>query len=130
VQTNFILRDKWFNGAYEDGRLNRARMDESRREYVENMFGSDYVLCTRGSGNFSIRFYETLSSGRIRVKASASGWHHATHALRDGRYDIVCRQMLDINSSSGITSPHLTRKAACASYRSRLELLQLTSAAL
>jgi hypothetical protein len=67
VQTNFILRDKWFNGAFEDGRLNRALMDESRREYVENIFGSDYVLCTRGSGNYSIRFYETLSSGRIPV---------------------------------------------------------------
>jgi hypothetical protein len=67
VQTNFILRDKWFNGAFEGGRLNRALMDESRREYVENIFGSDYVLCTRGSGNYSIRFYETLSSGRIPV---------------------------------------------------------------
>jgi hypothetical protein len=67
VQTNFILRDKWFNGAFEGGRLNRTRMDESRREYVENMFASDYVLCTRGSGNYSIRFYEALSSGRIPV---------------------------------------------------------------
>lgn len=67
VRANFILRDAWFNGAFEGGRINRARMDESRREYVENMFASDYVLCTRGSGNYSIRFYETLSSGRIPV---------------------------------------------------------------
>lgn len=67
VRANFIIRDAWFNGAFEGGRVNRARMDESRREYVENMFASDYVLCTRGSGNYSIRFYETLSSGRIPV---------------------------------------------------------------
>ena len=31
------------------------------------MFASDYVLCARGHGNYSIRFYETLSSGRIPV---------------------------------------------------------------
>jgi hypothetical protein len=67
VRANFILRDAWFNGAFEGGRLNRELMDESRREYVKNMFASDYVLCTRGSGNYSIRFYETLSSGRIPV---------------------------------------------------------------
>jgi hypothetical protein len=29
------------------------------------MVDSDYVLCTRGGGNFSYRFYETLSCGRI-----------------------------------------------------------------
>jgi hypothetical protein len=38
-----------------------------RRQFVENMLGSDYILCTRGSGNFSYRFYETLSCGRIPV---------------------------------------------------------------
>ena len=67
VQSNFVLRDAWFNGAFEGGRLNRPLMEQSRRQYVENMFGSDYVLCTRGSGNYSIRFYETLCGGRIPV---------------------------------------------------------------
>lgn len=42
-------------------------MEQSRRQHVENMFESDYVLCTRGSGNYSIRFYETLCNGRIPV---------------------------------------------------------------
>lgn len=31
------------------------------------MTGSDYVLCTRGNGNYSIRFYEALCRGRIPV---------------------------------------------------------------
>ena len=66
VQSNFILRDAWFDGAFMRG-LDRRRFDRSRREYVENMFGSDYVLCARGQGNYSIRFYETLCSGRIPV---------------------------------------------------------------
>ena len=66
VRSNFILRDAWFGGAFARG-LDRQRYERARREYVENMFGSDYVLCTRGVGNYSIRFYETLSSGRIPV---------------------------------------------------------------
>ena len=28
---------------------------------------SDYVVCVRGAGNFSIRFYEALAMGRIPV---------------------------------------------------------------
>jgi hypothetical protein len=67
VQSNFILRDAWFNGAFAGGRLNRPLIEQSRRQHVENIFGSDYVLCTRGSGNYSIRFYETLCNGRIPV---------------------------------------------------------------
>lgn len=67
VRANFILRDAWFNGAFAGGRVNRPLMEQSRRQYVENMFGSDYVLCTRGGGNYSIRFYETLCSGRIPI---------------------------------------------------------------
>jgi hypothetical protein len=67
VEANFILRDAWFNGAFVGGRVDLQLMDESRRAFTENMFGSDYVLCTRGGGNYSIRFYETLSSGRIPV---------------------------------------------------------------
>jgi hypothetical protein len=33
------------------------------KEYQENLSQSDYILCPRGFGNVSIRFYETLSSG-------------------------------------------------------------------
>jgi hypothetical protein len=29
------------------------------------MLNTDYMLCIRGAGNFSIRFYEALSAGRI-----------------------------------------------------------------
>ena len=66
VRSNFILRGAWFDGAFERG-ADRPRLERSRREYVENMFGSDYVLCVRGLGNYSMRFYETLSCGRIPV---------------------------------------------------------------
>ncbi len=38
-----------------------------RKEYYDSIFGSDYVLCVRGKGNYSYRFYEVLASGRIPV---------------------------------------------------------------
>jgi Exostosin family len=38
-----------------------------RQQFVDNMLNSDYILCTRGGGNFSYRFYESLSCGRIPV---------------------------------------------------------------
>lgn len=56
IQTNFILRDRFYLG---DG--NEAEV------YLKNMEESDYILCPRGSGNFSYRFYETLSFGRIPI---------------------------------------------------------------
>lgn len=37
----------------------------NRNRFVENIFNNDYVLCVRGAGNYSFRFYETLSAGRI-----------------------------------------------------------------
>jgi hypothetical protein len=62
IATNFKLRQKaiFFNETISY----RQRM---RREFVQNMVDSDYVLCCRGSGNYSFRFYEALSCGRIPI---------------------------------------------------------------
>jgi len=38
-----------------------------RKEYIENMQNSDFVLAPRGDGNYSVRFYEALALGRIPV---------------------------------------------------------------
>jgi hypothetical protein len=67
VESNFVFNDAWFGGALEGARVNRPLLRRARLRFVENMLGSDYILCTRGSGNYSMRFYETLSSGRIPV---------------------------------------------------------------
>jgi hypothetical protein len=53
---------RWKNPA--DG---QAVQRSSQLEFLENMLNSDYVLCSRGFGNFSYRFYESLASGRIPV---------------------------------------------------------------
>jgi hypothetical protein len=46
-----------------------AGMDKlvARREYYSNMLSGSYTLCMRGGGNFSYRFYEALSFGRVPV---------------------------------------------------------------
>jgi hypothetical protein len=67
IDTNFLERERFLGGAISRGRLDPAAMRRVRDEYVRNMVESDYVLCSRGAGNFSYRLYETLSCGRIPV---------------------------------------------------------------
>lgn len=62
VESNFVLHRDFWGGARDPSSQLRAR-----HEFVQNMLESDYALCARGSGNFSFRFYEALSMGRIPV---------------------------------------------------------------
>jgi hypothetical protein len=64
VETSFLIRENYWGGAIR-ARQDAALVARVRDEFVGNMFGCDYVLCARGAGNFSLRFYETLSAGRI-----------------------------------------------------------------
>jgi hypothetical protein len=67
VATNFVRRDRFLGGALRGEAIDLELLASSRREYVQNMVESDYILCVRGAGNFSYRLYETLSCGRIPV---------------------------------------------------------------
>ncbi len=62
IQTNFVKRKK-----YKAGARTPEEVNTSRREFWGNMLESDYVVCVRGTGNFSARFYETLAMGRIPI---------------------------------------------------------------
>lgn len=62
VTTDFILRDKYRAGVTQNKDVHRSTM-----EFYDNIKTSPYVLCVRGAGNFSVRFYETLAMGRIPV---------------------------------------------------------------
>jgi hypothetical protein len=62
LNTRFICHTQFFAGTQN---APGAAAQNARAQYVENMFQSDYVLCVRGFGNFSYRFYETLSAGRL-----------------------------------------------------------------
>lgn len=61
VTSNFIIRTS-YSGNEKTIALDPER---ARKEYVENIVHSDFTLCVKGDGNFSTRFYETLSLGRV-----------------------------------------------------------------
>lgn len=77
-----------------------AKMD-ARKEYIDNMLSGAFTLCMRGGGNFSYRFYEALSFGRIPVLIDTDTilpfeneipWHEYIIRLdlkdiRNGEYD-------------------------------------------
>jgi hypothetical protein len=62
VNTNFIFR-----GKYRAGSSTKDEQVKTTKEYFNNIVESDYIICLRGSGNFSVRFYETLMMGRIPI---------------------------------------------------------------
>ncbi len=70
ITTNFIFRDQF---AFTSKGLQGVSLDRKeharqlRSEFCQNLVNSDYVLCASGYENYSIRFYEALSCGRIPV---------------------------------------------------------------
>ncbi|WP_299251671.1 exostosin family protein [uncultured Lacinutrix sp.] len=62
LNTNFILRDN-----YRAGTTTGKTKEETTLEFYNNMYTNAYTFCSRGVGNFSVRFYETLAMGRIPV---------------------------------------------------------------
>ena len=41
--------------------------EDKREEFLKGISESDFILCPRGDSNGSVRFYETLSAGRIPI---------------------------------------------------------------
>lgn len=72
VDTKIVERQQYWGGvvAATKGEIqvqDEAVLGRLRTEFVENTVGTDYGLCVRGAGNYSIRFYEVLSAGRVPV---------------------------------------------------------------
>tara|TARA_B100000073_G_scaffold5672_1_gene4891 strand:- start:526 stop:1332 length:807 start_codon:yes stop_codon:yes gene_type:complete len=59
IKTKFIIREKFWGGKPHDTEL--------IKDFEDNMLNSHFNICNRGNGNFSMRFYQTLSFGRIPV---------------------------------------------------------------
>ena len=59
IEDNFIIRKRFWGGKPGDSRL--------QSEFFENIRDSHFTVCCRGAGNFSMRFYQTLSCGRIPI---------------------------------------------------------------
>lgn len=63
ITTAFVIRNSF------SGNANTITSDPIalRNEYIHNMIDSDFVLTPKGDANYSSRFYEALSLGRIPV---------------------------------------------------------------
>lgn len=62
VQTNFIRHTQ-----YRGGFKTPQQKEEQTKMFFNNMQQSQYIVCYRGAGNYSVRLYETLAAGRIPV---------------------------------------------------------------
>lgn len=61
---SIIVSRKQFSGWTRDNSIERQKRYEDYEKLIKE---SRYVLCPRGDGNQSLRFYETLSAGRVPV---------------------------------------------------------------
>jgi hypothetical protein len=62
IDTRFIVRSSFS--------ANRGTLEgsvDTRTEYIANMLDSDFVLAPKGDANFSSRFYEALSLGKVPI---------------------------------------------------------------
>ncbi|WP_313113722.1 exostosin domain-containing protein [Aequorivita sediminis] len=62
IVSNFIFREKYRAGVTKNKETHLTTI-----EFYNNLKNSDYIVCIRGAGNFSVRFYEALAMGRIPV---------------------------------------------------------------
>lgn len=69
ITDRFILRQQ-----YRAGVKTKVEKQQTTDEFYQNIAQSAYVLCVRGAGNFSVRFYETLMMGRIPVYVHTDGF--------------------------------------------------------
>lgn len=59
ITSNFILRNEFWGGKPHDTNL--------KEEFKQNILDSHFNISNRGRGNFSMRFYQVMSLGRIPV---------------------------------------------------------------
>jgi len=59
IKCNFILKQKFWGGDPHNVQL--------INDFTTNIENSHFIICNRGNGNYAMRFYQTLSLGRIPV---------------------------------------------------------------
>ena len=59
LHTDFIIRSSYGGQSVNN--------EKHKREYWKNLLECPYILCARGAGNYSTRFYESLAVGRIPI---------------------------------------------------------------
>nr|WP_321233402.1 exostosin family protein [uncultured Psychroserpens sp.] len=103
IKSNFIIRNQ-----YGGGVMHGRGVTKIAEEYFDNMKNSDYIICYRGAGNFSVRFYETLAMGRIPVYINTDGllplsndidWNNHMVWVEPSEIDHIEEKILDFHQS-------------------------------
>ncbi|MCL8006551.1 exostosin family protein [Gelidibacter japonicus] len=69
IDCRFIKRKQ-----HRAGVMKHKEGHSTTTEFYNNILESQYILCVRGAGNFSVRFYETLMMGRIPLYVHTDGF--------------------------------------------------------
>lgn len=59
LETDFIIKEQFWGGSPHNPAL--------VSEFESNIQNNHFTVCNRGAGNFSMRFYQVLSGGRIPI---------------------------------------------------------------
>jgi hypothetical protein len=63
IDTAFIIRNAFSGKSGKEA----PDSERARQKYLDNVVNSDFVLCPKGDGNYSSRFYRALNMGRIPI---------------------------------------------------------------
>lgn len=68
IKKSDLLEDQFIERkAYRAGVTNVKDKERTTKEFYDNIKNTEYTVCVRGAGNFSVRLYETLAMGRIPI---------------------------------------------------------------
>ena len=111
VETNFIFRQR-FAFANKESLQSTIDFQElekiQRLEFCQNIIDSDYILCCSGYENYSIRFYEALSMGRIPIFLNtdcvlpydfAIDWKKYCVWVDEDEIDLIAEKVADFHNS-------------------------------
>jgi hypothetical protein len=73
---NYLVREKFWAAGLP--------VAQAKAEYEHNIDASDFVICDRGIGNWTVRMYEVLSRGRIPALLDTGA---VLPEIRSGRWD-------------------------------------------
>ncbi|NVK51427.1 MAG: hypothetical protein HWD85_00730 [Flavobacteriaceae bacterium] len=103
IDTNFIERKK-----YRAGVKTELDREKTTQEFYDNIKNTQYTVCVRGGGNFSVRLYEALAMGRIPLFINTdcllpffkfSFWKENTVWLESSSINNIDAILLDFHSN-------------------------------
>ncbi|WP_339921195.1 hypothetical protein [uncultured Flavobacterium sp.] len=103
IVTDFIFRKK-----YRAGVVTEADRHRTSKAFYKNIFENQYVFCLRGTGNFSVRFYETLALGRIPVLINTDcrlpfkskiNWTRHCLIIQEGEEHTIAEKIIEFHNS-------------------------------